>query len=81
MGSGNRSAVGMTATFVGATGMVPGAAWWPHMAQVFRAIHGGTYLVTVGNYAPSDANQRFMNNVGAVVDDFGDLVPVRGVLQ
>jgi hypothetical protein len=71
----------MTATFVGATGMVPGAAWWPHMAPLYAAIHGGTYLVTVGNYADfGEANKRFIHNVGAVVDDFGDLVPVRGAL-
>lgn len=62
----------------GGGGLVPGAAWWPMREWPHsRPLHGGTWLVTVGNYwqdSDKQHTQRFVFNFGAVIDDFGNLV-------
>jgi hypothetical protein len=63
----------MEATHACGIAFVPGAAWWPMRELPSLRFLGGTWLVTLGNYGDA----RFVRNVGAVVDDFGTLVPVQ----
>jgi hypothetical protein len=57
---------------------VPGAAWWPMRSTPALGFRGGSWLVSLGHTTEADrpVAHRFIQNFGAVVDDFGNLVRV-----